>query len=306
MQFSALSSSVPRSAARPSSTRMTCSSSGPSSPSRAGPRDVGVVGRRAPAVGGEREHLHHVRGALPVAQDLLDPDERDVHARQPGAQPDVALGLDEHERAGLGDEEVRAGDAHLGGEEAVAQLGARVGDEPLGVVGVEHLAREAAEQLGHLARGQVHRRGEDVRRAVAHELHDVLAEVGLHRLDAGLGERLVEADLLGEHRLRLDRAGRAAGGAQLLDDARGVAGGRGVVDDPAGRGDALLGLLDQLGQVGDRVGADGLRAIAPALPVDERLGPRAVAAPVARGAVQVDRDRGRGYVLRRVQDARHL
>ena len=52
-----------------------------------------------------------------------------------------------------------------------------------------------------------------VRRPLARELHDVLAEVGLDRTHARALERGVEVDLLGRHRLRLhDRAGAARRG----------------------------------------------------------------------------------------------
>jgi len=40
--------------------------------------------------------------------------------------------------------------------------------------------------------------------AFLRELHDQLGEVGLERVDADGGERVVEADLVGRHRLDLD------------------------------------------------------------------------------------------------------
>ena len=46
-------------------------------------------------------------------------------------------------------------------------------------------------------------RRDDVRRAVVRQLHDVLAEVGLDHLEAGVLERLVEVRFLRGHRLAL-------------------------------------------------------------------------------------------------------
>ena len=95
-------------------------------------------------------------------------------------------------------------------QEALPQHPARVGDERLRVVGVERPARLALEQLGDLAGVEVDRRREQVRRPVAERLHDVLAQVGLDRVDARRGKRVVEPDLLGQHRLGLHGAGGAA------------------------------------------------------------------------------------------------
>jgi hypothetical protein len=55
----------------------------------------------------------------------------------------------------------------------------------------------------------MHRRGDDVRRRFAGQLDNVLAEIGLDRLDAGSGQRFIELRLFREHRLRLGRLGHA-------------------------------------------------------------------------------------------------
>ena len=49
--------------------------------------------------------------------------------RQDLRQVAVALVGDDDRGAGLGDEEIRAGDADIGGEEALAQHGARLGQQ---------------------------------------------------------------------------------------------------------------------------------------------------------------------------------
>ena len=91
----------------------------------------------------------------------------------------VALVGDEHHRARLRDEEVAAGDAHVGGQVVIAQHAARLEAQLLDAV----LARRAvlaAEQLGHLFLALVQRRADDVRRRlVVVDLQDVLAEIGL-------------------------------------------------------------------------------------------------------------------------------
>ncbi len=73
---------------------------------------------------------------------------------------------------------------------------------------------------------------------------DELAEIGLHRLDSGGFEGLVEADLLGRHRLRLDRLPRSVALAQLDDDPPCLGGVGGPVDPAAGR-------LDRVGEPGE-------------------------------------------------------
>ena len=74
-----------------------------------------LPGRRA---GEEAEDLAHV---LERRRDLLDRGEHDVDARQELGEVAVAFIGDDHRRAGLGDQEIRAGDADVGGEEALAE-----------------------------------------------------------------------------------------------------------------------------------------------------------------------------------------
>jgi hypothetical protein len=52
-----------------------------------------------------------------------------MHARQGLGQVAIALVRDDDAAAGLGDQEVGAGDADIGGEEFLAQLGARFGQD---------------------------------------------------------------------------------------------------------------------------------------------------------------------------------
>ena len=62
------------------------------------------------------------------------------------------------------------------------------------------------------------------------QLDDVFAEIGLDRRDAQRFEMLVEADLLGDHRLRLGHGARAHAAAEVGDDLPGIGGRRRPMD----------------------------------------------------------------------------
>ena len=58
---------------------------------------------------------------------------------------------------------------------------------------------------------------DDVRGALAAQLHDIFAEVGFDHVASGLRQRRVERDFLGRHRLALDHAVRAALAGEVDD-----------------------------------------------------------------------------------------
>ena len=60
----------------------------------------------------------------------------------------------------------------------------------------------SVKMIGHVVAGHVQRRRDDVVRPLVGELHDVLAQIGLHRLQPVMLQPLVEVDFLGGHRLR--------------------------------------------------------------------------------------------------------
>ena len=111
-----------------------------------------------------------------------------------------------HDRAGLGDAEVRAADADLRAAGSARAGRARDGlGEVARVVGDRSRAAIVRAKRSRISRAvAVDRRHEDVRRPVAVELEDQLGEVGLERVDAAVGERVVEVDLVGRQRLDLD------------------------------------------------------------------------------------------------------
>ena len=134
MQSRASSRSVPRRAERPPSRITRWSSSGPSASSAApGAGDEVDVAGRVVADRRHREDLEDVGGLVPVAHHPLHPHHGHVDARQRGDQAGIALVLDHADRPGLGDGDVHAGDADVGGGEDLAQPHAGVGDQRLAV-----------------------------------------------------------------------------------------------------------------------------------------------------------------------------
>ena len=102
-------------------------------------------------------------------------------------RPGVALVLDDHHRAGVGHGEVAARNAHVGLEILLAQVApGDVGQAA--VLGAERLAELLGEQLAHVGGRQVHGGRDDVDGPLAGQLHDVLAQVGLHGADARRGQ----------------------------------------------------------------------------------------------------------------------
>ena len=123
---------------------------------------------------------------------------------------------------------------------------------------------DAAEIRLDLVLVQMHRRRDDVARHLAAELDDVFAEVGLDRLDAVLRQMLVQADLLGDHRLALGGGLRADAAADVEDDRSRVLRRLGPMHLAAGLGDLrLIGFEIEVEMV-ERVVLDGARLLAQA------------------------------------------
>ena len=122
---------------------------------------------------------------------------------------------------------------------------------------------------------------------LAGQLDDVLAQVGLDDLEAGLLERLVEVDLLGRHRLGLDDRAHAASAAQVDDDAPRVLGVGRPVYLPARRDDLFFELLKVAIEVSERSRPRGARPVAHVVGVDQAVErSRALCCKTAGGTVE--------------------
>ncbi len=151
-------------------------------------------------------------------------------------------------------------------EEPAAEMVAGERRELGGVV-ADRAAGQRLEQVAHLIRGLVDRGDDDVLGRLTGRLDDELAEVGLDDLDPGRLEVLVQADLLGRHRLPLhDHA------AMAQDDLGHVAGGIGTrrrsMDDGPGRLELRLERVEERREVVDRPGAGRLARGPEGLDVD--------------------------------------
>ena len=119
---------------------------------------------------------------------------------------------------------------------------------------------------------EMNRRRDDMGRRFVAQLNDVLAKVGLDRLDPRRLERGVEADLLGDHRLALGDAFRAHRLAELNDDLARLLGVLRVMDFAAARADLVLVGLEIKIEVGERVILDRPRAVAQRLELGQPCG----------------------------------
>src|SRR6266568_3032677 len=171
------------------------------------PVEVRGVRRDRLARGRAREEPDQDREVLEARDDLLDAHAGDVHGREGGAHVGVPLVRADHHAAGLRHREIHAGEPRLRAQEALAQVAARRLRELRRIGEPRRRGEFLVEELADLLALQVDRRKDDVRGRLVPELHDPLAEVGVHDLDPARLEVGVEAALLGEHRLRLHEPG---------------------------------------------------------------------------------------------------
>ena len=251
----------------------------------AGPgRGVGVhplAGR-----GARQQPEEHVE-VLPGRHHLLDADHRDQHLGQGQAHPAVALGLDDHQRAGLGDREVGAGDGDPGAQELLPQVQPR-GPGQLGRVVGEVVGR-GPSGTGHPLAGRSRRISARLRWIAGTRMWRGRSSPSCTISSARsvsqaampcLGQRLVEPDLLGGHRLDLDHLVDAVGLRDRGDDRVGL----GRVAGPVHGGTAAVSAASSWSRCSSRsrsvrslIAAPG-RAAAPPSPR-----PRRPRAPACRG-----------------------
>ena len=202
---------------RPLSRMTTCISSGPScSPDRRGPvisvvYDGQLLPRRryAPAASAARRGRRVVgtSRSIPMSATCTRGSERD--------EPAVALVRDEADRSGRGDAEVRAGDADVGVQERLAKLSAR-----------------GLRQRLQLGRNRASPRPRDSSSATCSAVFSIAGATmctgcspaswrmySPRSVSTGVtptaSRAVVEADLLGRHRLRLRRELRARAAADV-------------------------------------------------------------------------------------------
>ncbi len=215
---------------------------------------------------GEQPELAHGIGIR--RHQLLDPGQYDVHRRDGRRQPTVALVGAHHHRAGLGNERVRARDAHAGPEEDVPD-GVTRGPHLLGDVLAGDLATQMlGDDVANLLARQVDRRHHHMARPLVPQLDDPLAEIGFDNLHAEVAEVVVELDLLADHRLRLGDDLDLMIRRDLRDDPIRLVGVLGEVDDRAGRLCRLDELAEVVVDVVDRLSLGALHRVPHALELD--------------------------------------
>ena len=126
-----------------------------------------------------------------------------MDARQRNGEAAVAFVGGEGNHAGVGDEKICAGNAHVGGEKVLPKLLARDHCQFFRR-SIERRAEALVEIFGDVGLTKVHDRRDNVVGGFVAELADVFAEVGLDRLDAGGFKRGVEVDFLGRHGFGFD------------------------------------------------------------------------------------------------------
>ena len=238
------------------------------------------------AAAGEQPEQHGEIGQ--VGDEPLHAHQRDVHARERADQAAVALVRDQADGAGRADAEVGAGDADVGVEEDLPQLAARRLRERLELRWHGH-ALDGREQRGRVLGRLLDRRREDVHRVLAGELDDVLAEISLDDADSGRLQRVVQADLLRQHRLRLRRELGAGATADVGDVGGRVVGGAREVDAAAAGLERVPETVDVSVQVVDHPHPRVVGALPQLLDLGQRL-PRLGPVVVAGGR---SRSRGR-------------
>ena len=209
--------------------------------------------------GRARQQPQQAGGILERRHDLLDARQHDMDARQRLGQVAVALVGDDHRAAGLRDQEIRPGDADIGGQELLPQLGPRLGQDVAALV--EHpVSRQIGVRLAKLLLPvlavKVEGRGDDVARQLVAQLDNVFAEIGLHRRDAVALQVLVHADLLGDHALALGHRPRAGLLADRQHLRTGIVRGGAPMQLPAGCLQLRLVRLEVEIEVGQRVVLD--------------------------------------------------
>ncbi len=233
----------------------------------------GSVGRNLLAGSAARQQLEQHGERFPIGDDFVNPHHRHVHPGQSCAHAPIAFVGNDHQRAGLGDQEVGSRYAHLRSQELLPERAAGDLRQPFGVGRGIH-PQFFLEQPGDLLFGQMHCRDDDVRGAGPRQLDDVLPQVSLVDGYAGLFQGPVQADLLGRHGFDLHRGAHLMRRGDLQHDTTGFRGIGCPVHLPAGGGDLRFQLLQVNIQVLQGVQAQLMRCLAQFLPLRQFRDPQ--------------------------------
>ena len=185
----------------------------------------------------------------------------DVQRRHERGHADIGFAFDEHERARIRDDEIRAGDARAGMQKFVAQTFAREGGELF--AGIERFVgfEDAPEELGDALAAVMNRGADDVRGLLVGILQDEFGEIGFRHLNAQRFERGIQVDFLGGHALALDGELDARTFADAGDVFGSIVRVRGQVEVAAIALHAFFKRGDQFGEPCDGVFLDGARLV---------------------------------------------
>ena len=191
-----------------------------------------------------------------------------MRLRQYLRQVAIALIRHDHRRAGLGDQEIRPGDAYIRVEIFLPQYAARLVEQRHRVFQIAvriKMRVHAAEIALDLFLRQMHGGRDDMARMLAAQLDDIFAQIRLDRHNAVFLEMLIERDFLGDHAFALGHGLGAHIAAELQDNRAGFFRVLGKMNMPAGGFDLVaIGfkikikmrqrmVLDRLGRIPQRL-----------------------------------------------------
>ncbi len=184
-----------------------------------GPRSAveGVVAGERLAGAGGGEHREENGEVVEPLDAFLDSHQCHVDAWQRCGEPGIPFVFGDRDLAGLGDEEIAAGDSHVGLDVEPAHVAPGDHRQLLGAF-CRRTAEMLLEELADLATADMHAGEDEMERGLAAELLDELPEVTFyHAVALGL-EGVVQVDLLGRHALALDDRLRSGRADDLEDD----------------------------------------------------------------------------------------
>ena len=124
-------------------------------------------------------------------ENFLDAGDGDVQRRHERGHADVGFAFDEDDGAGIGGDEIGAGDSGVGAEEFFAQAIAREGGERFAGVKRKIGFENALEQRRDSLAAVMQRGADNVRRLLVGDLQNEFSEIGFGHLDVQRFEHVV-------------------------------------------------------------------------------------------------------------------